>query len=326
MRCISVKNLSKTYRIALRGSGLLGALKGLVKREFREIHALRDVSFTVERGEILGYIGPNGAGKSTTIKIMSGIMRPDNGECCVAGRTPWNDRIEHVKRIGVVFGQRTQLWWDLPVVESFQLLKQMYGVPEARFRDILAELQDLLSLESMLRIPVRQLSLGQRMRCELTASLLHCPDILFLDEPTIGLDANAKIAVRNFIREYNRRRRLTVILTTHDMDDIEQLSHRILILNKGEVIYRGDVDGLRSQFGAQRQLVIDTEGNTPIQMIPDTEMSEKPGRIIYRYDPKKTDVNRIISSISASRRIVDLVAESEPIERIVARIYEEPLE
>ena len=262
--CIAVRGLSKTYRVALRGSGLGGALKGLLKREFREIRALRDLSFSVEKGEILGYIGPNGAGKSTTIKIMSGIMRPDEGECRVAGRIPWTDRIEHVKRIGVVFGQRTQLWWDLPVGESFQLLKKMYQVPDSHFRENLMELQDLLSLESLLRVPVRQLSLGQRMRCELTASLLHGPEILFLDEPTIGLDANAKIAVRQFIREYNRRRRLTVILTTHDMDDIEQLSHRILVLSQGQVIYRGNVDGLRSQFGARRQLIIDTEGTAAI--------------------------------------------------------------
>ena len=326
MSCIAVRGLSKTYRVALRGSGLGGALKGLLKREFREIRALRDLSFSVEKGEILGYIGPNGAGKSTTIKIMSGIMRPDEGDCRVAGRIPWTDRIEHVKRIGVVFGQRTQLWWDLPVGESFQLLKKMYQVPDSHFRENLMELQDLLSLESLLRVPVRQLSLGQRMRCELTASLLHGPEILFLDEPTIGLDANAKIAVRQFIREYNRRRRLTVILTTHDMDDIEQLSHRILVLSQGQVIYRGNVDGLRSQFGARRQLIIDTEGTAAIQIAPRAEMKEEAGRITYRYDPKKTDVNRIISSVTASRRIVDLVAEAEPIEQIVARIYQEKAE
>ena len=253
-------------------------------------------------------------------------MRPDEGECRVAGRIPWTDRIEHVKRIGVVFGQRTQLWWDLPVGESFQLLKKMYQVPDSHFRENLMELQDLLSLESLLRVPVRQLSLGQRMRCELTASLLHGPEILFLDEPTIGLDANAKIAVRQFIREYNRRRRLTVILTTHDMDDIEQLSHRILVLSQGQVIYRGNVDGLRSQFGARRQLIIDTEGTAAIQIAPRAEMKEEAGRITYRYDPKKTDVNRIISSVTASRRIVDLVAEAEPIEQIVARIYQERAE
>jgi ABC-2 type transport system ATP-binding protein len=323
MPSIMVAHLAKTYRVAERGRGVRGALRGLVKREHREIQALRDLSFTVEKGEILGYIGPNGAGKSTTIKIMSGIMRPDSGECLVAGRVPWKDRIEHVRRIGVVFGQRTQLWWDLPAAESFELLKTMYRVPEARYRENMEELESLLSLGPLLRLPVRQLSLGQRMRCEIAASLLHGPEILFLDEPTIGLDANAKIAVRGFIREYNRSRRLTVILTTHDMDDIEELSHRILVLHEGEIIYRGTMEGLRRQAGAQRQLTIDTEGRGLVSSVPGAEMREEGGRITYRYDPRQTDVNAIISAVTAARRIVDLVAESEPIEHIVARVYRE---
>jgi ABC-2 type transport system ATP-binding protein len=323
MSCITVSHLTKTYRIAQRGRGVAGALRGLVKRERREIHALRDLSFAVEEGEILGYIGPNGAGKSTTIKIMSGIMRPDSGECLVAGRIPWKDRIEHVRRIGVVFGQRTQLWWDLPAVESFQLLKTMYSVPDARFRENMEELEALLSLGPLLDVPVRQLSLGQRMRCEIAASLLHGPAVLFLDEPTIGLDANAKLAVRGFIREYNRKRRLTVILTTHDMDDIEELSHRILVLHEGRIIYQGDMEGLRREAGERRQLVIDTEGGAPIGTVDGVEMKEEDGRITFRYDSDRTDVNAIISAVTASRRIVDLVSESEPIERIVARVYRE---
>jgi len=323
MSCITVKHLSKTYRIAKRGRGVGGALKGLVRREKREIHALRDLSFSVEEGEILGYIGPNGAGKSTTIKIMGGIMRPDGGECTVAGRIPWKDRIAHVRGIGVVFGQRTQLWWDLPAVESFRLLKTMYRVPEARYRGNMEELTSLLSLGPLLDTPVRQLSLGQRMRCEIAASLLHGPEVLFLDEPTIGLDANAKIAVRGFIREYNRKRRLTVILTTHDMDDIEELSHRILVLHEGEIIYQGDVAGLRRRAGESRQLVIDTEGEAPIDAVPGVEAAEEDGRVTFRYDAARTDVNAIISAVTASRRIVDLVSGSEPIERIVARVYRE---
>jgi ABC-2 type transport system ATP-binding protein len=320
---IAVAHLAKTYRVAQRGSGVRGALRGLLGREHREIHALRDLSFTVEEGEILGYIGPNGAGKSTTIKIMSGIMRPDSGECLVGGRVPWKDRIEHVRRIGVVFGQRTQLWWDLPAVESFELLKTMYRVPAASYRRNMEELESLLSLGPLMSVPVRQLSLGQRMRCEIAASLLHGPEILFLDEPTIGLDANAKIAVRGFIREYNRSRRLTVILTTHDMDDIEELSHRILVLHEGEIIYRGTMEGLRRQAGAQRQLTIDTEGDGIVAAVPGADMREEGGRITYRYDPRQTDVNAIISAVTTARRIVDLVAESEPIEHIVARVYRE---
>jgi ABC-2 type transport system ATP-binding protein len=325
MPCILVSGLEKTYRTSLRGHGLAGALKGLVRRDYREVAALRNVSFTVEAGEILGYIGPNGAGKSTTIKIMSGIMRPDAGECLVAGMVPWKNRIEHVRRIGVVFGQRTQLWWDLPTIESFHLLQKMYRVPTGRFSESLAELEELLNLAPLLPVPVRQLSLGQRMRCELAASLLHGPEILFLDEPTIGLDAEAKIAVRQFIREYNRRRGMTVILTTHDMDDIEELSHRILVLKEGELIYRGDVDGLRVASGAKRRLTIDTAGDGPVSPLPGVEMHEAAGRLTCLYDPFRHDINEIIARVTSARRIVDLMSAWEPIEEIVARIYREPV-
>ena len=321
MSCITVSNLEKSYKIALRGKGLGGAIKGLVKREYRTVHALRSLSFTVDQGEILGYIGPNGAGKSTTIKIMSGIMRPDSGECVVAGMVPWKSRIDHVRRIGVVFGQRSQLWWDLPTIESLQLLRTMYRVPEPRYNQNLEELSALLELEPFLDTPVRQLSLGQRMRCELAASLIHSPEILFLDEPTIGLDAQAKIAVRRFIREYNTRRGLTVILTTHDMDDIEELSHRILLLKEGEIIYTGDVDGLRTGSGARRRLIVDTDGARTVRPVSGVEMEERDGRFVYLYDPRSIDINEIISAISSSRRIVDLFSEWEPIERIVARVY-----
>ncbi len=320
---ISLRGLTKTYRSSLRGTGFSGALKGLFARTYREITALQDVSFSVETGEILGYIGPNGAGKSTTIKILSGIMRPDRGECTVAGRVPWENRIEHVRRIGAVFGQRTQLWWDLPVEESFSLLRTMYRVPAPQFRRSLGELTDLLVLAPLLRMPVRQLSLGQRMRCDLAASLLHNPDTLFLDEPTIGLDATAKVAVRRFIRGLRDRRGTAVILTTHDMDDIEELSDRVILLNEGEIVYRGDLNGLRSRYGFRRRLTIETAGAAPIAPVPSTEAHIEGGRVTYWYDPKETDVARIIAAVSSSRRIVDLTAEAEPIERVVAQIYEE---
>ncbi len=323
MPCITVSGLEKTYKLSLRGTGLRGAAKGLVKREYREIRALRDLSFTVDEGEILGYIGPNGAGKSTTIKILSGIMKPDAGECSVAGMVPWQNRIAHVRRIGVVFGQRTQLWWDLPARESFRLLQKMYRVPDAQFHENLDELEQLLGLAPFLPIPVRQLSLGQRMRCELAASLLHAPAILFLDEPTIGLDAEAKIAVRKFVREYNRRRRVTVILTTHDMDDIAELSHRILVLKDGELIFRGDVEGLRAVTGAKRQLTIDTVGDGEVRPPAGVEMEEHGGKLSCLYDPRQTDINEIIGSVTAARRIVDLMSTWEPIEEIVARVYRE---
>ena len=320
---ISVSHLEKTYRIAIRGTGLGGAIKGIVRRRYRDIRALQDLSFTVDSGEILGYIGPNGAGKSTTIKIMSGIMKPDSGECLIDGIVPWKDRIAHVRRIGVVFGQRTQLWWDLPTIESFYLLRKMYEVPEPKFRRNLEELSELLILAPLMAIPVRQLSLGQRMRCELAASLIHSPTILFLDEPTIGLDAQAKIAARRFIREYNRRNKVTVILTTHDMDDIEELSDRILLLKEGEISYSGDVNGLRTKSGAMRTLIVDTEGDESIPALSGVEVHEEGGRLTYLYHPIEVNVNDIIASVSEKRMIVDLFSAWEPIEQIVARIYQE---
>ncbi|NLC44573.1 MAG: ATP-binding cassette domain-containing protein, partial [Clostridiales bacterium] len=233
---LELKSINKTFKIAKRNAGFGEAVKTLFKKDYTYIHALNDVSFRINDGEMLGYIGPNGAGKSSTIKIMSGILTPDSGECTINGRTPWKDRINHVKEIGVVFGQRSQLWWDVPVVDSFELIKDIYRVDDASFRKNLNELIELLDICEIVRTPARQLSLGQRMRCEIAASLLHNPKILFLDEPTIGLDAVSKIAVRNFIKALNKGRGTTVILTTHDMQDIEALTERILLIGKGKIL------------------------------------------------------------------------------------------
>jgi ABC-2 type transport system ATP-binding protein len=217
---IVVDRLTKTFRVAERRPGVLNAVVGLVRRRYRSVNAIEDVSFALAEGELLGLIGPNGAGKSTTIKILCGILEPTSGRCEVGGLVPWRQRVRHVARIGAVFGQRTQLWWDLPVIESFDLLRDIYRVPGKRYREIIDELIARLDLERLLATPVRQLSLGQRMRCEIAASLLHEPRVLFLDEPTIGLDAVAKLAVREFVRTLNQERGVTVILTTHDMHDI----------------------------------------------------------------------------------------------------------
>lgn len=242
---ITMEHVCKSYRIAKRNAGFGEACKALFHREYEVIHALQDVSFTIEDGEMVGYIGPNGAGKSSTIKILSGILTPDSGTVLVDGRIPYKNRIEHVKDIGVVFGQRSQLWWDVPVIDSFELLKDIYSISQSQYKKNLEELTELLHLSELLRSPARQLSLGQRMRCEIAASLLHSPRTLFLDEPTIGLDAVSKLAVRDFILKRNRTHGTTVILTTHDMQDIEALASRILLIGKGKILMDGTLDGIR---------------------------------------------------------------------------------
>jgi viologen exporter family transport system ATP-binding protein len=252
MAQIVVENLIKTFHVARHEPGLWGSVRGLLKRDVREIRALDGVSFSISRGELVGYIGPNGAGKSTTVKILSGILVPDSGRVSVMDRTPWMDRIEHVRRIGVVFGQRTQLWWDLPVMESFELLRDIYAIPEDHYQQSRDELIETLELQSLLEITVRQLSLGQRMRCDLAAALLHRPDLLFLDEPTIGLDAASKLSVREFIAKLNRQRGVTVILTTHDMDDIEALCRRVLVIGEGRILSDGTLADLRAGVTRER--------------------------------------------------------------------------
>ena len=242
---ITMEHVCKSYRVAKRNAGMKEACKALFHRQFESVHALSDVSFTIDDGEMVGYIGPNGAGKSSTIKILSGILTPDSGSCYVDGRIPWKNRIEHVRQIGVVFGQRSQLWWDVPVIDSFALLKDIYSISTPQYEHNLEELTDLLHLQELLKTPTRQLSLGQRMRCEIAASLLHQPKILFLDEPTIGLDAVSKLAVREFILRLNKEHKTTVILTTHDMQDIEALTQRVILIGKGRVLLDGTLEDMR---------------------------------------------------------------------------------
>ncbi|MCI8801588.1 ATP-binding cassette domain-containing protein [Acetatifactor muris] len=242
---ITMEHVCKSYRIAKRNAGFGEACKAFFHRKYEVIQALDDVSFSIGDGEMVGYIGPNGAGKSSTIKILSGILTPDSGNVFVDGRIPYKNRIQHVREIGVVFGQRSQLWWDVPVIDSFELLKDIYSIPQFSYEQSLEELTELLNLGELLRSPARQLSLGQRMRCEIAASLLHRPRILFLDEPTIGLDAVSKLAVRDFILRQNRTHKTTVILTTHDMQDIEALASRILLIGKGKILMDGTLDDIK---------------------------------------------------------------------------------
>jgi len=250
---ITLKNINKTFRVAKRQAGFSNAVKALFSREYEEIHALQNVSFAINDGEMIGYIGPNGAGKSTTIKIMCGILTPDKGECDINGKTPWRQRVAHVRDIGVVFGQRSQLWWDVPIIDSFELIRDIYKTPQNTYKKNLDELTEVLELGEILKTPARSLSLGQRMRCEIVASLLHNPKILFLDEPTIGLDAVSKIAVRQFIKRLNAERGTTVLLTTHDMQDIEALTERIILIGKGQVLLDGSLAELKSRANAESE-------------------------------------------------------------------------
>lgn len=250
---IKVQHVCKTYRVSKRDAGFSSAFKALFRKEYEYIHALNDVSFTINDGEMVGYIGPNGAGKSSTIKILSGILTPEEGTCLVNGLIPWKNRIEYVKSIGVVFGQRTQLWWDVPILDSFELLKEIYRTDDVTYRQNLEQLSDMLDLSGLLKTPARQLSLGQRMRCELAASLLHSPKILFLDEPTIGLDAVSKLAVRDFILQLNREKKTTVILTTHDMQDIEALTNRVILIGKGTILLDGSIEDVKGGYDSTEE-------------------------------------------------------------------------
>lgn len=265
---IELKNINKTFKVAKRNAGFSEAVKSLFKKEYTYINALQDVSFTIGDGEMVGYIGPNGAGKSSTIKIMSGILTPDSGDCIINGRTPWKERIAHVQDIGVVFGQRSQLWWDVPVVDSFELIRDIYKVDEAQYKKTFSQLVELLNIKEIVKTPARQLSLGERMRCEIAASLLHSPKILFLDEPTIGLDAVSKIAVRDFIKTINLENKTTVILTTHDMQDIEALAERILLIGKGRILLDGSLSELKTRTSSKVDVKdISVMGETVDEMV-----------------------------------------------------------
>ncbi len=323
MSQILVEELSKTYRIAERDPGAAGAIKGLFHRRWRSVEALSGVSFRLERGELVGLIGPNGAGKSTTIKILSGILEPTSGRCEVDGITPWRQRVRHVARIGVVFGQRTQLWWDLPVIEGFDLLRDIYRVPQDRYAATRDELVGLLRLEKLLGQPVRQLSLGQRMRCEIAAALLHEPQLVFLDEPTIGLDAPSKLAVREFVGRLNRERGVTVILTTHDMHDIEALAERVIVIGQGRILADGPFEALRAGVLAERRLFVDFAGEAPALELPGVSVVARDGRQLeLAFDPRATPAPDLIARIVAAHPVDDIHVAEPLIEEVIARFYD----
>lgn len=322
MSILSVKSLLKEFRIQKRQTGFIGSLKSLIKPEYQIKTALDRISFEVNAGELVGYIGPNGAGKSTTVKILSGILVPNGGDVKVMGKTPWENRIETVKQLGVVFGQKTQLWWDLPVIESFELLKDIYRIGPEEYRKTYTNLVDILQLSNLLNMPVRQLSLGQRMRCDIAASLLHSPKILFLDEPTIGLDAVSKFAIRDFIRHLNKERKVTIMLTTHDMDDIESLCNRVIILNNGHIFLDGSLETVRKKMSSERCLIVDLLHEHESIQDPEATFVSKDGhRIVLSFNPETTKAPELLKRITSKYSIRDCFLENPPIEKIIAKFY-----
>ena len=317
-------NLSnKTFRVTKRQAGLGHAVKAFFAREYEIIHALDNISFTINDGEMVGYIGPNGAGKSTTIKIMCGILTPDSGICNIDSRTPWRERVDHVRKIGVVFGQRSQLWWDVPIIDSFELIRDIYKTDEKTYKNSLEELTELLDLAELLKTPARSLSLGQRMRCEIAASLLHVPKILFLDEPTIGLDAVSKVAVRQFIKKLNAEHGTTVILTTHDMQDIEALTERILLIGKGKILLDGSLNELKKRFSKRKTLVVEYRGPTPEIIEGMTLSDSKNGRLVIVLDPSILPASDAIAHLAVQTELIDVSVSGITAEEMVAALYKE---
>jgi ABC-2 type transport system ATP-binding protein len=358
MSGIEVDRLSKAFPIKLRRPGVMGAVAALFAAPVEQRWAVQDLSFRIEPGEMVGYIGPNGAGKSTTVKMLTGILVPTSGRLSVLGLDPSTRRREHAAHIGVVFGQRTQLWWDLPLEESFDLLRAIYRIPADRYRANLQQFRELLELDPFLRTPVRQLSLGQRMRGDLAAALLHDPPILFLDEPTIGLDVVAKERIREFLRAANQDRDVTILLTTHDMGDIEKLCRRVMIIDHGHLLYDGPLEEIRERYGRHRTLVIDLQetlgvaeveaalGEVGVQVFGRSGVqgsrSEDPSaqtleplnahpilirserqRHWIRFDRGCTSAAQLIGAVSARLPVIDLTIEEPEIEGIIARIYRE---
>ena len=323
MPYISVNGISKTFKVAKRNSGLKAALKSFFKRDYTIIDAVKDVSFEIEKGEIVGYIGPNGAGKSTTIKMLSGILLPTAGNIRVNGLDPFKDRSKYVSKIGVVFGQRSQLAWDIPAEDTFDLLKDIYKLKDSEYFKTKQELIELLDIKDIIKKPVRSLSLGQRMRCEIAASLLHKPDILFLDEPTIGLDASSKKVIRDFILKINKERKVTVILTTHDMQDIASLAKRIILIGKGQILYDGSLAKLKSKYGSFKTIVVNTK-----QTIKEVKMkgviSKKKIDDGYNFiiDSNLISVSKFVSLITSKYAVEDIDIEGEQIDNVILKLYQ----
>ena len=319
MSQIEVAGLCKRYEISALPEGRLRHLRGALRRQKKIVTALENVAFTIEQGEMVGYIGPNGAGKSTTVKVLSGILVPSGGSVRVLGRVPWRQRREHVARIGVMFGQRTQLLWDLPARDSFELLRRVYSVEPQRYARRMAQLADMLQLEELLDRPVRQLSLGQRQRCDIAASLLHTPDILFLDEPTLGLDAPTCLALRAFLKQLNHDEGLTVLLTTHDMDDITALTPRVIFINHGHLLYDGDFERLKRSAGGGLRLII--EGEFPRCALPQGARWLAEEQPAVAFDPQSITTGALLAALNACAPVEQFRVEEPSVDEVIARLY-----
>jgi ABC-2 type transport system ATP-binding protein len=324
MPIIETHELRKVFRAVKRTPGALGALKTLFSREYEDRVAVEGVTMSLEAGELVGYIGPNGAGKSTTIKMLTGILVPTSGTIRVAGLAPHLDRKRNARNIGVVFGQRSQLYWDLPLVESFELLRAIYAVPRDRYAANLAAFTELLELGDFMNTPVRQLSLGQRMRGDFAAAMLHDPRIVYLDEPTIGLDVVAKEAIRTFIARVNAERGTTFILTTHDLADVERLCKRIVLIDHGRLIYDGPVEAIKEQYGTHRTLVVELAESVRDLHVDDAELESLANGVArLRFDRRAISADQLIRRVTERYRVNDVSIEEPELESIIRRIYVE---
>ena len=322
MSFIEVQNISKDFKVNKRSAGIPGMIANMFVPKYEIKHAVKDLSFTIEKGEMVGFIGPNGAGKSSTIKILSGILSPDSGSITVNGFVPYKQRKSYVGKIGVVFGQKSQLQWDLPVIDSFELLRAIYRIPEDQYKKNLERFTEMLDMKSFINQPVRQLSLGQRMRSDIVASLLHSPEIVFFDEPTIGVDIIGKETIRNFIRELNEQDKVTMIFTTHDMQDIEQTCKRIIIIDKGSLMYDGSLQDIRSKYGTARRLIAEFNEEVAVAPISDVVINELGDRKkSFTFDNNVVDVNKLMHELFGNYSVRDITVAEPEIESIIQKMY-----
>ena len=326
MSLIEVNNLTKTYKIIKKEDGLIGYFKNLIRPKYEKFKAVKNINFNIEEGELVGYIGENGAGKSTTIKMLTGLLTPTSGEIIIDGIIPYEKRIEKKKKIGAVFGQKTQLWWDLPVIESFRLIKKMYKIPEGEYRKNLKNFTELLQLEDLLEKQVKNLSLGQKMRCEIAATFLHNPKIVYLDEPTIGLDVLVKENIRKFIKDINKEKKTTVILTTHDLKDIEDVCDRIILLDRGQIIYDGEKQKFKDTYGNSitARIILKNKKRNITEELYDEDfeiIEESEDSIKIKFNHEQTTIVKIVELISKYGEIEDIHMKEAELEDILKEIY-----